>query len=728
MSNDDADAISAQIIKQKGWHVAPTAKQTFLEQRLMAGFVWKRARDLLPSIGAANLPSIIDKQLTAVQSVLNTLLGADRKSGTLLGPRASGSSDTVEHLDLDDLAHQRVAMDDKASRVTQRKAAAILARRAAVETIAWRAVTLETATMWTDSMTLNVAALNEMIDRRLRTVERMRYNVGDVGTMVANNETDYNFPDPAAPQIPTTALPGSNWLDGLRVRLFEYMEFPGRLRLIPNIDPSAWPIPIGASSAQYAVFPSVSRTLPDGTPMSGSPANAWHFLADIAANWQVSLADGSFYRIDLGPAPLDPVSVIDKMFDYRSTLQDGTPQKADIWNRSWLLCDQVMSALHLEALLFGLRRRNGSATGEKAFRDAVSQRPSVTTTFESDPNPHTFDTPFVSLGGFIRNPDENEKTTATVLMQSDVPAGQPFADPYFRNERIAINDLQVGDQVKFLNAPVYKYLTRNNGVWKLENALILELQPTADDPSNRTNVSLSSLIVQGHGTVPETYDGIRSTLGDELDKLLFHRLYRKILNAINNGDGIVLLDQPSNTLPGQIVPDTLRVFPWAPFPENDTVIFQVPAAVSGGVVINSATVKSPPWWLAIPRGAFGGDLTLALASVPHSIGANDVGANAQPVPALPQFKLFNNQKPLDKYILFPLFEPALAPGATDRKRGPWGNYLATRGNTPMRVDLRSLDIGGDVSFVPGLYYRDTSTGGLKVFGTVRPNPSVQGAP
>lgn len=83
----------------------------------------------------------------------------------------------------------------------------------------------------------------------------------------------------------------------------------------------------------------------------------------------------------------------------------------------------------------------------------------MTQLFEGDASAHTFDTPFVSLGGFTRNPDENAVTTPTVLMQSDV-AGGDFKDPYFRNERITINDLQVGDQVKFLNSPIYNLLTR----------------------------------------------------------------------------------------------------------------------------------------------------------------------------------------------------------------------------------------------------------------------------
>jgi hypothetical protein len=714
MANEDADAISNQIIQQKGWNLAPLGKQRYLEQRLMAGFVWKRARDLLPTVGAAQLPATLTIELTAVQSVLNTLLGANRKSGTLLAPRAPGTSDTVEHLDLADLARQRVVTDPKPNRVSLRKAIALQARSTAVITIAWRAATLETnATtnpIWTNSTTLNIDALKEIIDRRLRAIERMQYNVSVRDIMMSENGTKFTF---------SQATTG--WFDGLRVRLFEYMEMPLAIFSIPNLPVDEWDAGTGA----YQVFPSSNRTLPDGTVVKAPAPNAWRFPDAVAPNFEVSVGDGgNFYRIDVLTAQSDPVAAIDGLFAYRE-LADGTSPKADMWNRAWLLCDHVISAIHLEALLFGLRRRQTASTGEATFRSLVSLRPTVTQAINDDPSEtHAFDTAFVALDGYIRNSDEGSQGTPTVLMQSDVQSG-PFVDRYFRNERITVNDLQIGDHVKFLNSPIYSLLTRNEGVWKLENAIVVGIEPTADDSANRTSVSLGSLRVQGHGTVVETYDSIRETLGKSLDRLL-QRVFRQIRHAITIGDGIVLLgNQPRNTPPSQLTLETVRVFSWAPFPENSTLTFRVPSVQNNRVIVTVQTVQSAPWWIAVPLVTYGGDVAAALASVPHSIGKNDIASNSniQPVPSLPEFRLKAGQGPLDKYILFPLFEPTIAPGANDR--GPWGNYFEARAATPLAAELRSLDVAGDVSFIPGLYRQDPSTGGLRVFGTVRPNPRAQ---
>jgi hypothetical protein len=77
MSNADADAISAQIIKQKGWHVAATAKQTFLEQRLMAGLQFLAIRrDPRRSQVFSKMPGVLvlfDRVAQSPESAANTV-------------------------------------------------------------------------------------------------------------------------------------------------------------------------------------------------------------------------------------------------------------------------------------------------------------------------------------------------------------------------------------------------------------------------------------------------------------------------------------------------------------------------------------------------------------------------------------------------------------------------------------------------------------------------------
>jgi hypothetical protein len=522
MANEIEDAISAEIIKTKGWHLVPVKKQPFLEERLMAGFVWQRVRDLLASVGQANIRKRIDDELNEVRTFLNIRIGADRKSGTYF-TRPPGSSDTNNHLDLADLALQRVSGNDP-GKVRRRIAAAIDTRSRAVLMIVWRAAVFEAQVLWRNSPTLDKDALDEVLDRRLRAVERMRYQVGDRSTMMRENNAKFNFV-----VDPTGTSPTAGWFDELRVRLFEYMSFLPDIFLIPGISTDVWEGVVSGNvpiAANYNVFPVSNRTI-GGAPFHASPANAWRFPADVADKWQVSLASDGFGEIDFtATTPFNPAPILDSLFDYRGVTTGGDPRKRDIWNRAWLLCDHVLAVIQLEALLFALRRRPGVTNPENVLQTLVQKRPTVTVTFDEE-GPQTFDTAFVALGGRVRNENESPGTGGTVLMMSDKPLTDQFGDPYFRNELTSVDGLQVGDQVKFLNATVYSAITRNQGIWKLENAFVLEVEPTANSPVNRTGVEIGSLRVQGHGTVVETYDSMRETLGRELDGL-FEDVYRKV--------------------------------------------------------------------------------------------------------------------------------------------------------------------------------------------------------
>jgi len=194
--------------------------------------------------------------------------------------------------------------------------------------------------------------------------------------------------------------------------LFEYQGFKSsEIEKIPGLPADSWVFFPGG--ATYAKVQSITRTTTDGTSISGSPANAWRFPAVIMANWQVSVGKISFYRIDLLSTPTDPVAVIDELFDYRGSV--GSEPRATRLDSKCLpsCCDQVISALQIEALLFGLRRRTGDTAAATTFRQLVAKRPLVKVTL--DEGVKTIDTAFVSLDAHVRNVAEGEPADPKVL-------------------------------------------------------------------------------------------------------------------------------------------------------------------------------------------------------------------------------------------------------------------------------------------------------------------------
>ena len=143
-------------------------------------------------VGDSQLESAIVNEIAKVQAFLAAELGTGANS---LGDR------TPAHLDLADACRARTRQT--AAQVKPLVTAASRGRTDLATKIAIRALAAH-STLWSGS-DVNEAATREMIDRRLRMVERMTLNVngGDDG--------------------PTwTVSAPDNWTDGYRTRIFEY--------------------------------------------------------------------------------------------------------------------------------------------------------------------------------------------------------------------------------------------------------------------------------------------------------------------------------------------------------------------------------------------------------------------------------------------------------------------------------------------------------------------------
>ena len=198
-----------------------------------------------------------------------------------------------------------------------------------------------------------------------------------------------------------------------------------------------------------------------------------------------------------------------------------------MWNRAWLLCDHVVSAIHLESVLFGLRRpatatNQPLASADDAFNALVALRPTLTVhRLDADLSPvketGTVVSPFVSLDAHLHDHGvvvESYQPDPKVLMRLQEPDGTTFADPYFRNLISGANDLQIGDRVAIFSNPVYDSVS--NSVWGLEKSLVVDIDPDSDNSTNRGGLKINELQLEGHGLPRAKYPDFRTSLGQGL--------------------------------------------------------------------------------------------------------------------------------------------------------------------------------------------------------------------
>jgi hypothetical protein len=201
-------------------------------------------------------------------------------------------------------------------------------RRRLVRSIAYQAAAVDI----TLADPAGLDRLHRLCDRRLRTVERMVYDVGRVARRAWTRR-----------QIESHT--GGPWPDGYE-RLFEY----------PRVSESLF---------GRACKPDSSRRCTPPMQEWGSPRGDVHLHAGIRANPSAGAAwRRNVDALEFVPATgLNAVDAIQKLFEPSS----------DFLQRNLMNCDQTIHALHLEALVFAMTKRGrGTAwlDSEVAARDA----------------------------------------------------------------------------------------------------------------------------------------------------------------------------------------------------------------------------------------------------------------------------------------------------------------------------------------------------------------------
>jgi hypothetical protein len=490
------DLVVEMFVKGRQWKLA--AKEP--DDRHAASFIRRRAGILF----RANpkwleedtkkppfplITSRLTSELEEIARYLTDKVGDEQHRGPLFG---GTDPTTPNHLDLADKAQRRTnepsttlaAALANGHNDTQKRVRAYLGlRRTRAKAIVWRAVALH-ETLWLESADhttalLNRGAMSEVLDRRLRTLEWMNFTISDHRWLGGNSQRTLNGPT-------------GPWLDGFRIRMFEYPRFPGdipdyRRVLAGQIAPD------GSNQFRYnqkfAWVPSDNGEL---LLYNLGPFPGIHFFNDAASpptGLRTSFLQTGprTMRLRIVPAAGQTVAnVVDQVF---------TPN-TNIWQRSWLFCDHVLAALHIEALLFAMRRR--STDGTQRFNAIAAANPAGFFSFDN------------LMGG-----DGAQEFGAD---RSDT------ADrTWIENRVIPIADLQPGDHIIFFNSQLYRFLS--SGDWNLENSLVMDV----DSDPKTGGIDVNSLELQGHGTDLRIYAKFQKDISDHLKKPL-----KAVVEAVKN--------------------------------------------------------------------------------------------------------------------------------------------------------------------------------------------------
>jgi hypothetical protein len=465
-------------------------------------FIRWRAEELLKTQSDTNaVANAVALEYDQVRSYIQTTIGLDAGNP---GPLVKGSDKLPPHLPLDDFLRPRTTSPDPVDPV--KKEAGEHNRWKRSNAIIWRAAAVE-PTLWDPSF--SSAALDELLDRRLRIIERCWYQIDEQFTRTTMT------PDSGAPHGP--------WPDHSRTRAFEYPELDDTARMRAAIG-AANIGPPGGGSVWYEE-PSSGELV-----YNQSAVPRWHTrirdaaAPDFAAPPPPSWGDDYGYAL----APTNPADALDRLF---------TPSE-DYWDRSWIYCDEVLAALHLESLRFGKLRR--LQDNDATFNGAVAGHPPGWAGLRPVLGPQ----PDWRLVG-----DDGAR-----------PPGEPR---FFSNG--AVRHVQLGDHVIFFNSIMYGLL--NNGAWSLENAVVVALESdwTSNDYAD-------GLKLMGHGTSATTEGKFRKELTDGLNEML-DAARTKASAAPPAVDNVPLLRAGA------------PLVKWAPYAE---------------AWVDEDGDPQPPWWIRIP--------------------------------------------------------------------------------------------------------------------------------
>jgi hypothetical protein len=410
--------------------------------------------------------------------------------------------------------------------------------------------------------------------------------------------------------------PAGPWRDGLRGRSFEY----------PSVEPVAPFVGFLPQMPDWAAYNMTTGGFVSYQPPNQAPPV--RFPPNVAAAWRINSNNLS---VTFQPsATVTPAAIMRELF---------TPRE-DYWDRSWLYCEHVGCLVNIQALRFGLHRRTGNDDDFNAVMrrpDYIELRPIVVSVASG----HDFN----------------------LLMADD-------QDPFFENLLVDVNDLQVGDFVRFWNSRIYTMLPPYTGPWTSEFSLVMRLDLDSATGNVRAPLGAGPQVwLSGHGVHTVLYNAMATEVAAHLTSR-FEAARQALPNAVDS-----------------LVDNQVVFRRWSPYEA-----FDPPGA----------------WWVEIPEKVWKDKWGYktgeeALGAVPRTVAAESGGQG------------YN--APHDSTALyFPLFEPALAQTPADGDS--WRAYLRLRKANPQfrpaSNTLKKLTIDGRLA--QGLFYR----GSKNKVGVVRP--------
>src|SRR5262245_6424129 len=208
MTLEDARKAIVKYVKEER---DPRKKLNFKNQldRHRGFFAWRRAT----AIGTAHPSLLTDPDLKDFKGRIDLEFGQLDASIEIkvLSLDPFGTDKTPTHLDLKDLSKPKSSTSSGLAKSNETKYRD--RRRDRIRAIGWRAAAIHDA-VWQGtsdgkSAMLLKDALDMLIDRRLHTVERMNLQISRADALSGG---DWTFTSP--------------WIDGFRIRMFEYPRIP----------------------------------------------------------------------------------------------------------------------------------------------------------------------------------------------------------------------------------------------------------------------------------------------------------------------------------------------------------------------------------------------------------------------------------------------------------------------------------------------------------------------
>lgn len=660
----DLSAVALATMRELGSSQGATSEL----RRLQVSFLRQRARRRLeqdPGLRGANREAEWRASLVASFHRVDQYVQQRLGTPAARGPYYGGASDLQPpHLDLARFANSRTrdallgfvpTTDAEAVAATTRTKAQHFAlneldrRYLRVRDIVWRAAGVE-AGVWDAGDVLREADLTELLDRRLRSIERLVYqaSAGARTRGLGSSNIERRFKSSAG----ATPVMGP-FEDDFSVRPFE----------APSLPAKAFPIVVSATNGPDAsryelltrvwYFNEATKEFDLDVWPGTRPGDRGFVGLDKQPQalpvWTLSpdeIAARRGYAWILTPqGQFGPASIVEELFLRASN--------ADWLQRSLLHADGVLCALHLEALRHALLRRHGS---DQPFDDLLARFDYVL----GDP----FD----------------------LLKHARVPRSifAPGVTDHFQNEGIPDDELQVGDQLLFDVHPVFFGLSGR----EVPTAMVTSIAPEVDG-----TLRLEGVRVQGFDTADLPLGAFQRLLVDQLDRFLdvVRKYVQENANALSDSSlpwragevpPFLTADQPPDARSDPSFLMRWRIFPADSFEFPEPYFIQV-------------APRSRIW-----RGLVPEDLEQAVARIPHSMTIVDSNrvvlvherGRAVPIP-IPQVPLgigIAMTFPLPDHLYVALYEveggfPEYIRSRLKNPGGTWSNRLH-----PVRVDARML--------------------------------------